>query len=149
MADQINVLLIEDNPGDIQLIIQEFKKFNSNFTFAVKEDGEDAINYIQELTSKHPQVDLPHLIILDLNLPKAGGIEVLKQYKNHPQLLNIPVVVFSSSSSHTDIQNAYLNFANCYVTKPFGYDEFSEAIKSIYSFWFTITKLPKPLTVTA
>ncbi|MGZ5281005.1 MAG: response regulator, partial [Bacteroidia bacterium] len=124
MADQINILLIEDNPGDRQLIMQEFKKFGSNYRFTVKEDGEDALTYINELTAKFQQAELPHLIILDLNLPRASGIEVLKQYKNHPQLLNIPIIVFSSSSSHNDIQNAYMNHANCYITKPFGYDEF-------------------------
>ncbi len=142
MADNINILLIEDNPGDRQLIIQEFKSYRPGFQFTIKEDGEDALQYIDELTgSSH--AELPHLIISDLNLPRASGIEVLKQYKANPLLLNIPTVVFSSSSSQSDIRNAYACHANCYITKPFGYDEFSLAIKSIYDFWFTISKLPK------
>ncbi len=147
MSESIIILLIEDNPGDRQLIMQEFKSIGHNFKFIIKEDGEEALNYLEDYDSKHRVQDLPHLIILDLNLPKAGGIEILKQYKLHPVFLTIPVIVFSSSSSATDIQNAYDNYANCYIPKPFSYDEFSKAIHSMWDFWFTISKLPKPVPV--
>ena len=142
MSDNINILLIEDNPGDRQLIMQEFKSFGHNFNFTIKEDGEEAINYMLKLCEQH-KPDFPHLIILDLNLPRASGIEVLKQYKSNKHFAVTPIVVFSSSSSKSDILAAYSSHANCYISKPFSYEEFSEAIKSIWEFWFNITKLPK------
>jgi two-component system, chemotaxis family, response regulator Rcp1 len=143
MAERIDILLIEDNPGDRQLIIQEFKNFPGNFNFTTKEDGEDALNYIDHILDSDKPAKFPHLIILDLNLPRASGIEVLSAYKKHARLVNIPIVVFSSSSSQKDVESAYRNHANCYITKPFNYDDFSEAIRSIHDFWFNISMLPK------
>ncbi|RYD81958.1 MAG: response regulator [Sphingobacteriales bacterium] len=145
MAESAVILLIEDNPGDRQLIMQEFKALGHNIKFIIKEDGEEALQYLDEMSDRHKSHELPNLIILDLNLPRASGIEILQEYKKHPVFLTIPVIVFSSSSSATDIKSAYDNFANCYIPKPFAYEEFSEAVKSMWDFWFTITKLPRPV----
>lgn len=137
----IEVLLVEDNPGDVQLtrIALEDSKMSVNLN--VVEDGVEAIDYLQK---KQKYADKPHpdLILLDLNLPKKDGREVLAQIKSDPVLKRIPIVVLTTSQAEEDILKAYNLNANCYITKPVDFDQFFKIVQSIEQFWFTIVKLP-------
>ena len=132
------IFLIEDNPGDIKLITSQLKLLMPNCTITIAHDGEQAL----EMLFSSPAKGLPDLIIMDLNLPKMTGHEVLAEIKKDARLRPVPVVIFSSSASPKDIFSAYENHGNCYIVKPFDYHEFNEAIKQAYEFWFHVSKLP-------
>ncbi len=142
MADPINILLVEDNPADIRLIKEVFKDTNLNNEIFVVNDGVEAINFLNR-RDKFSNVFRPHLILLDLNLPRKDGREVLKEIKENDDFKCIPIVVLTTSSSMEDIVKAYCNQANCYVTKPVDFDRFHNVIKSIEYFWLRTIKLPK------
>jgi len=135
--EPINVLLIEDNPGDIRLIQESLKENKFFAELTVISDGEEAINYLNK------NDDYPDIILLDLNLPKKDGREILIEIKNNETLKSIPVVVLTSSSAEEDISKSYQNYANCFISKPVDLDNFIRVIKSIENFWLTIVKLPK------
>ncbi|HKB86112.1 MAG TPA: response regulator [Ignavibacteriaceae bacterium] len=135
--EPINVLLIEDNPGDIRLIQESLKENKFFAELTVISDGEEAINYLNK------NDDYPDIILLDLNLPKKDGREILIEIKNNDALKSIPVVVLTSSSAEEDISKSYQNYANCFISKPVDLDNFIRVIKSIENFWLTIVKLPK------
>lgn len=137
----IDILIIEDNEGDARLIREVFnenKLFNS---LHFVRDGVDAMDYLYA-RGKFQNAIRPDLIILDLNLPRKDGREVLAEIKSDPVLKQIPVVVMTISQAEEDILKSYNLHANCYVTKPIDLNQFSEVIKSIENFWFTIVKLP-------
>lgn len=137
----IDILIIEDNEGDARLIREVFnenKLFNS---LHFVRDGVDAMDYLFA-RGKYQNAVRPDLIILDLNLPRKDGREVLAEIKSDPVLKQIPVVVMTISQAEEDILKSYNLHANCYVTKPIDLNQFSEVVKSIENFWFTIVKLP-------
>lgn len=140
----INILLVEDNPADVRLIREAFRDNKTKNDFHVEQDGEAAINYLNNLKSNGIEngTTRPDLIILDLNLPKKDGFEVLEKIKSNPLLRSIPVVVLSTSDSEEHIYKSYNLNANCYISKPVDFNEFLEVVKVIESFWFEIAKLP-------
>ena len=137
----IEVLLVEDNPGDVRHTKEARKegKVRNNPNVAV--DGVEALAYLRR-EGRYAGSVRPDLILLDLNLPRMDGREVLEVIKADPAFRNIPVVVLTSSQAEQDIVRAYDLHANCYITKPVDLDQFITVVKSIEDFWFTIVKLP-------
>jgi chemotaxis family two-component system response regulator Rcp1 len=138
----VEILLVEDNPGDIRLTEEALKEGKIRNNLYVATDGVEAMDFLRK-QNKFAGVPVPDLILLDMNLPKKSGIEVLEEIKKDPLLKIIPVVMLTTSQSEKDILKAYELFVNCFVTKPVGFESFIEVIKSIEDFWFTIVKLPK------
>jgi chemotaxis family two-component system response regulator Rcp1 len=137
----INILLIEDNPGDIRLTREVLKEGKILNELNVVTDGELAVQYLKK-TGPYRDVKIPDIILLDLNLPKKDGREVLAEIKSDPHLLLIPVIVLTTSSAERDILNMYAHHANCYITKPVDFNQFIEVIKTIENFWLHIVILP-------
>jgi CheY-like chemotaxis protein len=135
------ILLVEDNPGDVRLAMEALQEGVVRKNVHVAEDGVAAIEYLQRL-SIAGRGALPDLVLLDLNLPKRNGHEVLAEIRRDVQLRRIPVVVFTSSAAAPDVHQAYDLHANCYVTKPPGFAELVETIKRIEIFWLTVATLP-------
>jgi chemotaxis family two-component system response regulator Rcp1 len=136
------ILIVEDNPGDIRLIREAFQEASVHRTheFIVAKDGAEALDFLHK-RGVFGDAAKPDIITLDLNLPKKNGREVLQDIKSNPLLKGIPVVVFSSSSSPQDIEAAYRNYANCYVTKPSDLDEFFASIAGIERYWLQLARL--------
>jgi two-component system, chemotaxis family, response regulator Rcp1 len=137
----VEILLVEDNPGDVRLTREALREGKVRNNLAVASDGIEAIAYLRK-EGEHAGAVRPDLILLDLNLPRKDGREVLAEIKADPALRNIPVVVLTSSQAEEDIVRAYDLHANCYVTKPVDLDQFIRVVESIEDFWFTIVKLP-------
>lgn len=138
---EIDILLVEDNEGDIVLTMEALDDARILNKVSVKRDGAEALDYLFNLAEHLPN-DLPDLILLDINLPKIDGKEVLNQIKTHPVLKKIPVVMLTTSSSEGDILESYNNHANCYIIKPVDLNKFFNIVKAIENFWVTIVKLP-------
>ncbi len=138
----IEILLVEDNPGDVRLTREALAEAKVRNRLAVVSDGVEALAYLrrQEPFSESPR---PDLVLLDLNLPKKDGREVLAELKNDPALRRLPVVVLTTSSSEKDILESYDLHANCYITKPVDLDQFINVVTHIEDFWLTIVKLPR------
>lgn len=139
--DSIEILMVEDNPGDIELTREALNVGKLHNNFNVVEDGEAALNYLLKRPPYESAIR-PDLILLDLNLPKVSGREVLKEIKANKELSTIPVVVLSSSEDAIDIQKAYELNANSFVTKPVKIDSFIQVAQAIEHFWIKIVKLP-------
>jgi chemotaxis family two-component system response regulator Rcp1 len=137
----IEILLVEDNPGDARLAKEALKESKLRNTLHHVEDGVAAIEFLKK-TGKFKDKPRPDLIILDLNLPKKDGREVLLEIKNDDILKRIPVVILTISKAEEDIIRTYNLHANCYVTKPLDLDQFMKVVRSIEDFWLTIVKLP-------
>jgi len=137
----IEILLVEDNPGDVRLTREALTANKIRNTLHVVADGVQALAFLRK-QGKHANAPRPNLILLDLNLPKKDGREVLAEIKGDPDLRRIPVVVLTTSGAEEDILKAYDLNANCYVTKPVNLDSFIKVVKSIQSFWVTIVELP-------
>ena len=137
----VEILLVEDNPGDVRLTQETMKDFKVLNNLSVVGDGVEAMAFLRQ-EGRYANASRPDLILLDLNLPKKDGREVLKEVKLDQQLKRIPVVVLTTSSAEQDILNTYELHANCYITKPVDLDQFITVIRSIENFWFTIAKLP-------
>jgi len=136
---KINILLIEDNEGDVELILEAFNSHSTMLEISVIDNGEDAL-----LSLKCKEGILPDLILLDINLPKVDGREVLRFVKNDEELKKIPVVMLTSSNLQKDIEYSYNNYANCYMVKPGNLNDFINMIKSIETFWInSVTYLQK------
>ena len=140
-ATPIEVLLVEDSPGDVRLTREAFKDAKVHINLNVASDGADAMEFLNR-EGKHAHAPRPDLILLDLNLPKKDGREVLEEIKESATLKSIPVVILTTSASDADILRSYRLHANCYITKPVGLEGFLEVVKSIYSFWLSVVKLP-------
>ena len=136
----IEILLVEDSPDDADLTIDALRDGRVRNRVTVVEDGVEAMAYLRE--GKYCAVPRPDLILLDLNLPRKNGREVLAEVKQDPNLRRIPVVMMTSSDDEKDILAAYNLHVNCYVTKPVDLDQFIRVVKSIEHFWFSIVKLP-------
>ena len=138
----IEILLVEDNPGDVRLTIEAFKEGQISNNLHVVKDGVEAMAFLRREGS-YAAVVCPDLILLDLNLPKKAGSEVLAEIKADEELKRIPVVILTTSNADEDILKAYNLHANCYISKPLDIDQFVRVIKLIEDFWLTIVKLPK------
>jgi two-component system, chemotaxis family, response regulator Rcp1 len=138
---QIDILLVEDNPGDVRLTMEALKEAKLLNTINNVPDGVEAMAYLRQ-ESKYAKAVRPDLILLDLNLPKKDGREVLAEIKSDPNLRRIPVVILTTSRAEQDILKAYNLHANCYITKPVDLDQFVKVAKSIDDFWFTMVRLP-------
>ena len=137
----IHILLVEDNEGDILLTKEAFNQGNIVKSISVVKDGKEAIKYLERV-APYTESLLPDLIILDINIPKMNGQEVLKKIKTNDNFKQIPVVMFTTSSTERDILEAYKNHANCYITKPNEVDDFLKTITLIENFWISIVHLP-------
>lgn len=138
----IEILLVEDNPGDVRLTMEVFKEAKIHNNLHVAVDGIEAMTFLRR-GGKYSKASRPDLILLDLNLPKKDGREVLAEIKNDPLLRSIPVVVLTTSKAEEDILKSYDLHVNCYITKPVDLDQFIEVVKGIEDFWLTIVKLPR------
>jgi two-component system, chemotaxis family, response regulator Rcp1 len=142
MNKEVKILFVEDNEGDIVLTLEALKEARVSNHITVLRDGEEAIAYLKK-NGKYADAETPDLILLDINLPKMDGKEVLSKIKNDPDLLVIPVVILTTSDSEKDIIESYHNHANCYITKPVDFSKFMEVIITIKDFWISIVQLPK------
>lgn len=131
------VLLVEDNPADIRLTQEAFKKFRIYNKLEVVRDGVEAMKYLY-----NPDNTIPDIILLDLNLPKKNGLEVLKEIKADDKLRKIPIIILTTSDHYNDINESYKNYASCYITKPVSMSDFIKAIEKFKIFWFSLVKLP-------
>jgi two-component system response regulator len=138
---EVNILLVEDDPGDVELTKEGLKDSKMFITLEVVDDGVKAMKFLRHET---PYTDKlrPDLILLDLNLPRKDGREVLKEIKNDASLKGIPVAVMTTSDAELDIAACYNLGANCYVTKPVGFESFISVVHAIEEFWFTVVKIP-------
>ena len=138
----IHILLVEDNEGDVILTLEAMKEAKVKNKVSVARDGEEAIAFLHK-EGKFIKADTPDLILLDINLPKLDGKEVLAKIKADEYLRKIPVVILTTSSSEKDVEDAYNNYANCFITKPVDLNKFMDVVRSIEDFWITIAELPK------
>lgn len=141
-TEPVEILLIEDNPGDIRLITEILKEAKIQNNISVAMDGEVALKFLLN-EDEFKDAPRPHLILLDLNLPKMDGREVLTEIKADDELKSIPVVILSTSTAKEDIIGTYKNHANSYITKPVDLDQFIRVVESIQNFWLSIVKLPQ------
>jgi chemotaxis family two-component system response regulator Rcp1 len=137
----VEILLVEDNPGDVRLTQEALKESKVTNNLSVAEDGVEALAFLQR-EGKYADAPRPDLLLLDLNLPKKDGRELLEEIKADDNLKRIPVVVLTTSKAEEDILRMYDQHANCYITKPIDFDQFIDVVKSIEDFWLTIVKLP-------
>jgi two-component system, chemotaxis family, response regulator Rcp1 len=137
----LEVLLVEDSPGDVRLTKEALKDAKVHINLRVVRDGIDAMAFLMR-EGEYATAPRPDLILLDLNLPRKDGREVLREIKENQELKTIPVVILTTSASEADILRSYLLHANCYITKPVNLDGFLTVVKSIDSFWLSVVKLP-------
>jgi CheY-like chemotaxis protein len=138
----VEILMIEDNPGDVRLTREALKEGKIHTRLSVVADGDAALDFLHR-RGAHAAAPRPDLILLDLNLPGKSGREVLAEVKADDNLRRIPVVVLTSSQAEQDIVESYNLNANCYVTKPVDLDQFMRVVRSIEDFWLTVVKLPR------
>jgi CheY-like chemotaxis protein len=137
----IEILLVEDNPGDVRLTVEALKEGKIHNRMSVVADGEAALSFLRR-EGVYGDAPRPDLVLLDLNLPRKDGREVLAEIKVDPELKRIPVVVLTTSKAEEDILRTYNLHANCYITKPVDLDQFIMVVKSIEAFWFSVVSLP-------
>jgi CheY-like chemotaxis protein len=139
--EQVHILLVEDNEGDILLTREAFEEAKILTKLTVVKDGKAAMDFLTR-KGKYADAEMPDMLLLDVNLPKKNGHEVLQFIKTHEDLKHIPVIMLTTSSSSKDINLSYNNFANCFITKPVDAGEFMSVITTIENFWISIVKLP-------
>lgn len=143
---KVDLLLVEDNPNDAELAIRQLKKNNlANNLFHVK-DGEEALEFIfatGRYAVQNDQIKHPRIVLLDIQMPKVSGIEVLQKMKDDPRTKSIPVVILTSSKEDPDIQKCYALGANSYIVKPVNFESFAEAIKNLGFYWLLLNQPPK------
>ena len=142
MIRAVDILLVEDNPGDVRLTMEALREGKVRNNLMVARDGVEALAMLRR-EGPHGGAPRPDLILLDLNLPKKDGREVLAEIKSDPQLKTIPVVVLTTSKAEEDILKTYELHANCYITKPVDLEQFISVVRSIDDFWLSIVKLPR------
>lgn len=140
-GSEVHILLIEDNPGDVRLTLEALRDGKISNQVSVTRDGEEAIDFLRR-RGDHSGAERPDLVLLDLNLPRKDGREVLEEVKTDPELHRIPVIVLTTSSADRDILLSYDLHANCYIKKPIEYDEFMNAVRGLENFWTKIVRLP-------
>jgi len=137
----VEILLVEDSPGDVRLTEEALRDAEVPNNLHIARDGEEAMRFLRRAEG-HENVPRPDLILLDLNMPRMDGREVLAEIKKDPELRRIPVIILTTSQSEDDIAEAYSLSANCYVAKPVDLDEFLDVVRAIDDFWLTLVKLP-------
>jgi CheY-like chemotaxis protein len=137
----IEILLVDDDPGDVRLTVEALKQTKMHINLSFARDGIEALAVLRH-QGKFSAAPCPDIILLDLNMPRKDGREVLREIKEDPKLKHIPVVVLTTSAAEEDIMRSYNLHANCYVTKPVDLQQFMKVVASIESFWFTVVKLP-------
>ena len=137
----VEILLVEDNPGDVRLTIEALKEAKVINSLTVLKDGVEALAFLRR-QGEYAQAQRPHLIVLDLNLPRKDGREVLAEIKADDSLKRIPVVVLTTSQDEQDVLKSYNLHANCYIAKPVDLDQFIRVVRSIEDFWLGIVVLP-------
>lgn len=140
-GDPIVVLLVEDNPGDVRLTKEAFKEGCINNDLHVATDGEEALDFLYQ-RGEYSDAPRPHLVLLDLNLPKLNGQEVLEEIRDDPDLKRLPVIILTSSGAQRDIVDSYELQSNAYLTKPVTPEDFVELVQTFEEFWFTMVQLP-------
>ena len=140
--ESLNILLVEDSPSDVRLIREALRENSVPVEMTVAHDGVEAMDYLHQ--AENGSVRRPDLVLLDLNLPRKNGREVLAEVKGSPNLRQIPVVVMTSSRADEDVQQAYLLNANCYITKPANLPEYVKVVAALENFWFMTATLPDP-----
>lgn len=138
----IHILLVEDNEGDIMLTREALSEGRVLNRVSVAKDGKEALDFLNK-TGKFVEAGSPDLVLLDVNLPKKNGHEVLEYIKTHESFKQIPVIMLTTSSSINDINKSYKHFANCYITKPVEVNDFMSAVGKIEEFWINLVKLPR------
>lgn len=141
LIEEIEILLVEDDPGDVRLTQEALRASKVRNKLHVVEDGVDAMAFLHR-QGRYIDAPKPDIILLDLNLPRMDGREVLREIKDDDDLKRIPVVVLTTSAADEDILTSYNLHANCYITKPVDLSQFVRIVKSIEGFWFSIVKLP-------
>jgi len=141
----LEVLLVEDSPGDVRLTQEAFRDAKTSINLHIASDGVEAMEFLRQ-QGNHAQAPRPDFILLDLNLPRMDGREVLTLIKEDPQLKTIPTVILTTSEAEIDIARSYQLQANCYLSKPVQLDSFEALVKSINEFWLTMVKLPPQIT---
>ena len=142
LGDPIEILLVEDNPGDVRLTREALGEGKIFSNLCVARDGVEAMAFLRK-AGQYARVPRPDLILLDLNLPRKDGLEVLAEVKSDESLRRIPVVILTTSQAEEDIVKTYDLHVNCYITKPVDLDQFVKIVESIEEFWLTIVKLPE------
>lgn len=142
MHESVDILLVEDNPGDVTLTRLALRESRIANNLHVAVDGDDALDFLYQ-RGPHKDVIRPHLILLDLNLPKKNGREVLEIIKTDEALKEIPVCILTGSKAEEDIIKSYKLHANCYIVKPVDFQQFVEVVQSLEDFWFKIVRIPK------
>ena len=137
----IEILLVEDNPADVFLTKEAFKDAKAHTNLHVVVDGVEAMAFLRK-EGRFADVPRPDLVLLDLNMPRKNGREVLAEIKGDQELRRVPVVILTTSKAETDILESYDLNANCYITKPVDFGQFAEVVRSIEHFWFTVVTLP-------
>lgn len=140
-GDPVDILLVEDNPGDVRLTQEAFRQANLAIDLDVVRDGEAALDYLYQ-RGEYEDAPVPGLILLDLNLPKVDGMDVLETIKAEPELRRVPVIVLTGSGAEEDVVESYENYVNAYLTKPIDPDEFVDLVTSFEIFWFQLVQLP-------
>lgn len=146
-SSPVHILIVEDNATDVMIMREAFSSSNLNATLHVASNGEDAMKFLRRV-GEHAAAPRPDLILLDLNMPRKNGHEVLEELKSDKLLLRIPVVVLTTSQAEDDVSRAYAAHANCYIRKPLDFESFDELMRGILQFWFGLVTLPaaKPQT---
>lgn len=137
----IEILLVEDNPGDVRLTIEAFKEGKVRNNLSVARDGVEALSFLRK-EGAQAQATRPDLILLDLNLPRKDGRELLAEIKADESLKRIPIVILTTSHAEEDVLRTYDLHANCYITKPVDFEQFISVVQSIDDFWLTVVRLP-------
>jgi chemotaxis family two-component system response regulator Rcp1 len=140
-GNPVEILLVEDNPGDVRLVKEVFSETETDNNIQIAFDGEEAMRILRQ-EGEYANSSLPDLILLDLNLPKKDGREVLREVKEDEKLKCIPVVILTTSNAEDDLIETYNHNANCYITKPVDLDQFISVVETIEAFWLKIVKLP-------
>ena len=142
-SNQIKLLLVDDDIGDIELARESLEACKLALDISVVQDGQEAMDFLFK-RGKYTKASTPDIILLDLNMPRKNGREVLQEIKQNEMLKRIPVVVLTTSDADEDILRSYDLGANCYVKKPLGLAEFEKVVAALESFWFTVVKFPRP-----
>jgi len=140
-ASLVEILLVEDSPGDVRLTIEALKEAKVSNRLNVVGDGVEALEYLRR-QGKYAHAARPDVVLLDLNLPRKDGRKVLAEMKEDADLKVIPVVVLTTSHAEEDVLEAYQNHANCYITKPVDFQQFLHVVQSIENFWLSVVRLP-------
>ena len=140
-SEALEILLVEDNPADVDLILESFAETGNGTSLHPVRDGEDAMRFLRQ-EGEYGEAGRPDLVLLDLNLPRMDGREVLEAIKSDPELKVLPVIVLTSSQAQKDINTSYELHANCYITKPLGLSQFYRIAEAVEGFWQHVAVLP-------